>query len=204
MNAVIAQRDDGPLAMTAAQVAGPLARAPVASALVGAGLLAAGLAAPLRSGLVVVAALGFVVLAGAGAGRDCGRLGWVQPALLRAGEYGAALVLALRAGPDALPAVYGLLAAVAYHHYDVVYRQRERGVPPPRWLIWAGGGWDGRVLIVAALAASDALATGAVLLGSWCAVLFVGESVTGWLGEVRGGGMRQTGEVPGRGPSEPA
>ncbi|ARX87822.1 transferase [Streptomyces alboflavus] len=40
-------------------------------------------------------------------------------------------------------AAFGLVAAVAYHHYDTVYRIRGVGAPP-RWLVRAIGGHEGR------------------------------------------------------------
>ena len=53
----------------------------------------------------------------------------------------------------ALPAAFGLVAAVAYHHYDTVYRIRGDAGAPPRWLVRAIGGHEGRTLVVVVLAA---------------------------------------------------
>ena len=50
-------------------------------------------------------------------------------------------------------AAFALLCALAFRHYDLVYRLRHRGVAPPRWLDRAGGGWDGRLLAGFVLAA---------------------------------------------------
>ncbi|NED89642.1 CDP-alcohol phosphatidyltransferase family protein, partial [Streptomyces sp. SID11233] len=48
-----------------------------------------------------------------------GALDWLVPPFLRAAEYGTILLLAARSDPHgALPAAFGLVAAVAYHHYD--------------------------------------------------------------------------------------
>ncbi len=54
--------------------------------------------------------------------------------LFRAAEYGTVLVLAADAEVNgALPAAYGLVSAVAYHHYDTVYRIRgDAGAPRVR------------------------------------------------------------------------
>ena len=46
----------------------------------------------------------------------------------------------------ALPAAFGLVAAVAYHHYDTVYRIRGGTGAPPHWLVRAIGGHEGRTL----------------------------------------------------------
>ncbi|MFH8281678.1 DUF5941 domain-containing protein [Streptomyces antibioticus] len=88
-----------------------------------------------------------------------GALDWLVPPILRAGEYLTVLVLAARSDVNgALPAAFGLVAAVAYHHYDTVYRIRGDAGAPPAWLVRAIGGQDGRTLLVAVLAA---LLTGA-------------------------------------------
>ncbi|WP_234373726.1 DUF5941 domain-containing protein, partial [Streptomyces scabiei] len=83
-----------------------------------------------------------------------GPLDWLIPPLFRAAEYGTVLILAAKADVNgALPAAFGLVGAVAYHHYDTVYRIRGDAGAPPRWLVRAIGGHDGRTLLVTVLAA---------------------------------------------------
>ncbi|MEU9389884.1 DUF5941 domain-containing protein [Streptomyces sp. NPDC048324] len=83
-----------------------------------------------------------------------GALDWLVPPLFRAAEYGTVLVLAAHADVNgALPAAFGLVAAVAYHHYDTVYRIRGDAGAPPAWLTRAIGGHEGRTLLVTVLAA---------------------------------------------------
>ena len=83
-----------------------------------------------------------------------GALDWLVPPLFRAAEYLTVLILAAKSEVDgALPAAFGLVAAVAYHHYDTVYRIRGNAGAPPAWLVRAIGGQDGRTLLVALLAA---------------------------------------------------
>ncbi len=83
-----------------------------------------------------------------------GALDWLIPPLFRAAEYGTVLVLAVKADVNgALPAAFGLVAAVAYHHYDTVYRIRGDAGAPPRWLVRVIGGHEGRTLLVTVLAA---------------------------------------------------
>ncbi|MEV6117083.1 DUF5941 domain-containing protein [Streptomyces sp. NPDC052109] len=83
-----------------------------------------------------------------------GALDWLVPPLFRAAEYGTVLILASKAGVNgALPAAFGLVAAVAYHHYDTVYRIRGNAGAPPAWLVRAIGGHEGRTLLVTVLAA---------------------------------------------------
>ncbi len=83
-----------------------------------------------------------------------GALDWLVPPFFRAAEYGTVLVLAAKADVNgALPAAFGLVAAVAYHHYDTVYRIRGNAGAPPHWLVRAIGGHEGRTLLVTVLAA---------------------------------------------------
>ncbi|MFD8894448.1 DUF5941 domain-containing protein [Streptomyces sp. NPDC059566] len=83
-----------------------------------------------------------------------GALDWLIPPLFRAAEYVTVLALAVRADvPGALPAAFGLIAAVAYHHYDTVYRIRGGTGAPPHWLVRTIGGHEGRVLLITVLAA---------------------------------------------------
>lgn len=136
----------------------------------------------LTVGVAVCAAL----LSGAAVARPLkGALDWLVPPLFRIGEYTTIMVLAARADvPGALPAAFGLVAAVAYHHYDTVYRIRGGAGAPPRWLVTATGGHEGRVLVVTVLAAllppsgfTIALTALAVVL----ALLVLIESIRFWV-----------------------
>ncbi|MFG2026264.1 DUF5941 domain-containing protein [Streptomyces sp. NPDC048825] len=83
-----------------------------------------------------------------------GALDWLVPPVFRAAEYVTVLVLAAKADVNgALPAAFGLVGAVAYHHYDTVYRIRGDAGAPPNWLVRAIGGHEGRTLLVTVLAA---------------------------------------------------
>ncbi|KOG38421.1 DUF5941 domain-containing protein [Streptomyces decoyicus] len=108
------------------------------------------------SWLTVGVAVCSALLAGAAVARPLkGALDWLVPPFFRAGEYVTILVLAARTDvPGALPAAYGLVAAVAYHHYDTVYRIRGGTGAPPRWLVRATGGHEGRILLITVLAAA--------------------------------------------------
>ncbi|MFI0150217.1 DUF5941 domain-containing protein [Streptomyces lydicus] len=138
------------------------------------------------SWLTVGVAAASALLAGAAVSRPLkGALDWLVPPLFRAGEYVTILVLAARADvPGALPAAFGLVAAVAYHHYDTVYRIRGGTGAPPRWLVRATGGAEGRILLVTVLAAglspsgfTIALTALAVVL----ALLVLAESIRFWV-----------------------
>ncbi len=138
------------------------------------------------SWLTVGVAACSALLAGAAVARPLkGALDWLVPPFFRAGEYTAILVLAARSDdPGALPAAFGLVAAVAYHHYDTVYRIRGGTGAPPRWLVRATGGSEGRILVITALAAAlspsgftIALTALAVVL----ALLVLTESIRFWV-----------------------
>ncbi|MDO0910134.1 DUF5941 domain-containing protein [Streptomyces sp. DT2A-34] len=103
---------------------------------------------------VALAALYVLASAAAVAHPLKGALDWLAPPFFRAAEYGTVLVLAAKADVNgALPAAFGLVAAVAYHHYDTVYRIRGNAGAPPAWLVRAIGGHEGRTLLVTVLAA---------------------------------------------------
>ncbi|MEV8332101.1 DUF5941 domain-containing protein [Streptomyces niveus] len=185
--------DTGPLAELVARAVRRPVRAlpgvlPLLVALAG-GAAAVGVAAfgPLDSPLLILGALVYVVTSGiAVAHRMGGPLDWLVPPVFRATEYGFLLVLAARADvPGALPAAFGLVAAVAYHHYDTVYRIRGGAGAPPRGLVRALGGHEGRTLLVAVLAAlttaeSD-LAPELTVIAVLVAVIALAESIRFWV-----------------------
>ncbi|MFI9766707.1 DUF5941 domain-containing protein [Streptomyces sp. NPDC052415] len=147
--------DSGPL--TELLPAKVLTRSPNAlvAALIGA-VLVTGSAVVWGAGWqTVLGAVGYVVCSAAAVGRPLkGALDWLVPPVFRAAEYGTVLILAARSEVNgALPAAFGLVAAVAYHHYDTVYRIRGNAGAPPAWLVRAVGGHDGRTLVVTVLAA---------------------------------------------------
>ncbi|WP_426368879.1 DUF5941 domain-containing protein [Streptomyces sp. E-08] len=151
--------DSGPLAGIAGRIFGRAGLGVLPGfvlALVATGVLVpAVLGRPFGDRGTVVAAALYVVFAGAAVARPLkGALDWLVPPLFRAAEYTTVLVLAARSdSPHALPAAFGLVAAVAYHHYDTVYRIRGGTGAPPAWLVRVTGGHEGRTLLVTVLAA---------------------------------------------------
>ncbi|MFI7014670.1 DUF5941 domain-containing protein [Streptomyces sp. NPDC050164] len=103
----------------------------------------------------IVAALAYALTSGLAVARPLkGALDWLVPPFLRAAEYGTVLILAAKADVNgALPAAFGLVSAVAYHHYDTVYRIRGNAGASPAWLVRSIGGHEGRTLLVTVLAA---------------------------------------------------
>ncbi|MEU8774438.1 DUF5941 domain-containing protein [Streptomyces sp. NPDC048606] len=150
--------DSGPLAELAARAGGrfPTAARLPAVVLAALALVAAAFFQPFGSVTLVAVALLYAVLSGLAVARPLkGPLDWLLPPLFRAAEYTTVLVLAAKADvPGALPAAFGLIAAVAYHHYDTVYRIRGGTGAPPHWLVRSTGGHEGRVLLVAVSAAA--------------------------------------------------
>ncbi|MEV0037716.1 DUF5941 domain-containing protein [Streptomyces sp. NPDC050804] len=153
--------DSGPLAEgTAALLRRPARRLPgplpfLIALLGGAAVVATASFAPLDGPWPVLAAVLYVLTSGLAVARPLGgALDWLVPPVFRAAEYGTVLVLAARSEVNgALPAAFGLVAAVAYHHYDTVYRIRGGSGAPPKWLVRSAGGHEGRTLLVTALAA---------------------------------------------------
>ncbi|MEV2191773.1 DUF5941 domain-containing protein [Streptomyces phaeochromogenes] len=149
--------DSGPLAEFLARLtrgvrlSGPAAVALIAGALV----VGASWLSPYGSWWPVLGAGVYVLLSPVALQRPLkGALDWLVPPFYRAAEYGTVLVLAAKADVNgALPAAFGLVAAVAYHHYDTVYRIRGNAGAPPHWLVRAIGGHEGRTLLVTVLAA---------------------------------------------------
>jgi hypothetical protein len=181
-------RDDGPLALALARRL-RVRLDPAALLAIGALPLLAVLAWPAHSLPTWAAAAAiawFVVLGGLGAGRGAGpRWAWTVPPMLRALEYGTLIKLTALADPGAMPACYALLAVLAFHHYDAVYRLRHQRVPPPAWTRVAGGGWDGRLVIAAILALTGGLAVAEVVAAVVLGVAFATESIAGWMRYVR-------------------
>ncbi|MFI9208137.1 DUF5941 domain-containing protein [Streptomyces sp. NPDC053253] len=189
--------DSGPLASLVARVIGrPGARGArgargagvVFGAVATGGLLFAVLDRPFGDRQTVIAAIGYAVLAGAAVARPLkGALDWLVPPLFRVAEYTTVLVLAARSdSAHALPAAYGLVAAVAYHHYDTVYRIRGGTGAPPTWLVRVTGGHEGRTLLVVALAAlladrGDDFTLALTALAVAVALVWLVESIRFWV-----------------------
>jgi hypothetical protein len=132
----------------------------------------------------VAAVVGWLIVAGgASAGREPGsRMAWALPPLVRLGEYAGLIWIAAVAGPATLPAAFALLSALAFRHYELVYRLRHRGTTPARWVNTVSGGWDGRLAAAVVLLAAGALPAGLYLLAAALGAIFVGEAVASWQG----------------------
>lgn len=108
-----------------------------------------------------------------------GRLDWLVPPLMRGIEYGYLAALGFAQDVPA-PVIYVLLAVLAYHHYDTVYRTRQR-LWPREWVFAAGLGWEGRMFIAAFAGLFGQLAPAYLVLAGYLGLLFGVESVTAWV-----------------------
>ncbi|MFE2051632.1 DUF5941 domain-containing protein [Streptomyces sp. NPDC059459] len=190
--------DSGPLAeVVAAGLRKPARRLPgfTAPALA----LLGGLAVVVTAALTgfggpwsAVAAVAYVLTSGLAVARPLkGALDWLVPPFLRAAEYGTVLVLAAKADVNgALPAAFGLVAAVAYHHYDTVYRIRGGAGAPPQWLVRTIGGHEGRTLVITVLAVlltAPQFKVALTVLAVAVALVVLVESIRFWVAAHRGG-----------------
>lgn len=180
--------DSGPLAELLTRVlGGPLRGGRVSAALLAGGFVVAGVAfLPYGSWLPVFFAVFYVLMSRIALDRPLkGALDWLVPPIYRAAEYGTVLVLAAKAEVNgALPAAFGLVAAVAYHHYDTVYRIRGNAGAPPQWLVRAIGGHEGRTLLVVVLAAlltAEQFTVALTALAVAVALLVLVESIRFWV-----------------------
>ncbi|EHN78540.1 integral membrane transferase, partial [Streptomyces coelicoflavus ZG0656] len=152
--------DSGPLAEAVAKGLRSTARrlpgftAPAVALLGGAAVVATAALTGFGGPWPLVAALVYVLTSALAVARPLkGALDWLVPPFFRAAEYLTVLVLAAKADVNgALPAAFGLVAAVAYHHYDTVYRIRGDAGAPPQWLVRTIGGHEGRTLVICVLA----------------------------------------------------
>jgi hypothetical protein len=184
MTALGVYRDDGLLAQWIGAIAARALRvAEVPLTLAGAAILGVAMAVAGEPDIVLAVTVGVVVLliAAGSRGSHGGRFAWIVPPLLRLLEYAFLIRLTVLADPDAMPLCFALLSALAFHHYDTVYRLRQQGVAPPAWTRLIGGGWEGRVLAASVLAALGALAPGMLVAAVVLGAVYVTESILSWM-----------------------
>jgi phosphatidylglycerophosphate synthase len=190
--------DSGPLAQGLAEALKKAARklpgftAPVVALLGGLAVVLTAALTDFAGPWPIVAALAYALTSGLAVARPLkGALDWLVPPFLRAAEYGTVLVLAAKADVNgALPAAFGLVAAVAYHHYDTVYRIRGDAGAPPAWLVRSIGGHEGRTLLVTVLAAlltASQFTVALTALAVAVALVVLVESIRFWVAAHQGG-----------------
>jgi hypothetical protein len=177
VNGVGDLRGDGPMARAIPRGRIPVPEVALVALAIGFGLVAAATAGgqlPLGPSWAWLGAAVVTAVLGR-SGTDHPHLSWPVPALLRLLEYGAVLLLV-----GSSPWAYALAATVAFHHYDIVYRGRTRGVLPPRWLVVVTGGWELRTALLVVAAALGSPVTIAAILTSILAPILLVEAVAGW------------------------
>ncbi|GAA2085269.1 DUF5941 domain-containing protein [Actinomadura alba] len=182
-------RDDGPLCGLLGRLAQgqlpPLPGVLVAAAVTFVLLIAGG---GEQAGVALFAPVAALLLTGpASTHPHGGRLDWLVPPVIRAIEYGYLAVLGFAHDLSA-PLIYLLIAVLAYHHYDTVYRTRQK-LLPQQWVFTAGLGWEGRMLIVAAAGLAGILPFAYAALAVYLGVLFGTESIRTWTKTGRGTGV---------------
>ena len=110
-----------------------------------------------------------------------GKFAWMAPALLRLFELGLVFAIAHK-----YPIAYLWIFAVAFHHYDALYRSLA-GFEMPKDIKSYGLGFLGRslVIIVTALGILVPLDVTLLIGGIEFTVLFVGYASTKWMQQIR-------------------
>jgi Family of unknown function (DUF5941) len=179
-------RDDGLLARGLGRTLGRVVPVPapvlILTALLPLLAVAAFAGGDVSTGVVAGLVAWSVLVCGTSAGRPRrAAVAWTEPPLLRATEYATLIWIAAVEGADAYPAAFALIAALTFRHYDLVYRLRHRGVTPAGWVSGLAGGWDGRLIAATVLLAVGALPTAFFVAAAVLGVVFVAESVVGWV-----------------------
>ena len=126
------------------------------------------------------------------------RFAWVITPLLRALEYAMLIWIATLAGDSSEPAAFALLCALAFHHYDLVYRLRNQGRTPPTWVQVVSLGWEGRLALAWLLLAIGALPAGFYVMAIVMGAVFVAEAAFSWSRPVATAGVYELGEDEGQ------
>jgi len=174
-------RDDGPLASRIGRVVqGQLL--PLPPAVVGVTVTAVLAALGLRNlpGVLLLTPAVAMLLAALGAGHPHdGRLDWLVPPLLQAGQYVYLAAAGFALGVPR-PATFALIAVIALHYLDLLHRQRY-GIPPGPRVAAAGLGWEGRMLVAGAGGMLGTETFVYIALAGYLGALFGWDSVTRWL-----------------------
>jgi hypothetical protein len=174
---IAACRDDGPVASAIGRpIRGQLVPLPPALTGLAAVCVLAILGLRDLPGFLLLAPVVAMLLAAVGSSHPHdGRLDWIVPAVLQAGQYVYIAAIGFASGVPA-PVIFALCALIAVHYADLAGHAQLR----------TALGWDGR-MIAAGLGAALGIATFAYLLiAAYVVVLICREVMTSWLPATEG------------------
>jgi Family of unknown function (DUF5941) len=176
---IAACRDDGPAARLVGRlVHGQLMPLPPALAGLSAIVLLAALGMGNLTGVLVLAPVAALLLAAPGAGHPHdGRLDWLVPLVLLAGQYIFLVALGLSGGVPG-PVMFGMISVVALRQLDVARRASQQAGWPAQP---SGLGWDGRIVLVGLAAVLGFVTFAYLALTAYLGWLLCRVSVSGWL-----------------------
>jgi hypothetical protein len=175
---VAACRDDGPIARFAgAVVHGQLVPLPPAVAGLIATVLLATLGLGSLDGLVLLTPVAAMLLAAPGSAHPHdGRLDWLAPVIIQAGQYVYLGALGFAVGIPG-PVTFGLIGLVALRQLDVAYQARRPVAPGgPKGSL----GWEGRMLVAGFSAMVGLGAVGYLALIGYLGWLLCCSGLSGW------------------------
>ena len=111
-------------------------------------------------------------------------LAWIVPPMNRTAEYGVALIMVHQLGVSGVLA-FAYIAAVVYHHYDIIHRVEILGIVPT-WRVGAMLGGSGvRTVALVVATSSGGLPMWLTGMTVWIALIGVIESLGTWRHEFR-------------------
>jgi Family of unknown function (DUF5941) len=178
---VIACRDDGPVAKRIGGVVqGQLPPLLPAFAGIMVTVMLAALGLHNLPGVLLLAPAIAMLLAAMGTDSPHqGRMDWLVPPLLQAGQYVYLAALGFARGVPA-PVTFALIAVIALHYTDLLHRQRS-GIMPSPGVDTAGLGWEGRMLVAGFGAIFGIAPFVYIVLAAYLWGLFGWDSLTSWL-----------------------
>jgi len=174
---IAACRDDGPIAAALGMpIRGQLVPLPPALTGLAAACVLAALGLRDLPGFLLLAPVVAMLLAAVGSSHPHdGRLDWIVPVVLQAGQYVYIAAIGFASGVPA-PVTFALCALIAVHYADLAGHAQQH----------TALGWDGR-MIAAGLGAALGIATFAyLLLAAYVVVLICREVMTSWLAATEG------------------
>jgi hypothetical protein len=169
--AVVACRDDGPVAkQLGLLVRGQLVPLPPALTGLAAVSVLAVLGMRNLPGFLLLAPVVAILLAAVGASHPHdGRLDWIVPAVLQAGQFAYIAAIGFASGVPA-PLIFALCSLIALHYADLDGHAQQR----------AAMGWEGRMIAVGVGAALGVATFGYLLLAAYVVLLSCREIMISW------------------------